>query len=514
MQAERLTIPQPRRWFYLFLVFHLTVWTLLPWFFRFSLPIDAIETTIWGHQLQWGYDKNPFLNAWLTALAMHVSGPSSWAMYLMSQLSVVTCFVCVWKLGKKMLSPLEALFAVLLLEGVQYFNVHAIDFDDNTLELGLWGLSTLFLYKAVREKNNIAWLLTGLFAGLGLMTKYYTAILLLMMLLFLCSSSLLRQQFKNPYLYAGFTLLLLLILPHCIWLMSHDYITIHYAYERMTDHPAWTSHLYYPLKFTWDQLAAFSPAVLLALLLYFGRKSNKSLTPSIDPTDRAFLMYLGLGPFLFTVLLSLCTGIHLRAAWGQPLLSLWSIMLLARYRPNITSPHFKKILRIYALLFIALPIAYVISLISAGHTSSANYPAATIAAALTEEWHQRYHQPLKYVAGPRWAAGAVAYYSSDHPAVYIDWQSTVSPWINEAQLRQTGGIFIWDASERQQLAYKDVKKRFTRLKKAHITHFAWHRDHKAQPIELAVAFLPPVATATRHAMLTASSSRPHDDGSV
>jgi 4-amino-4-deoxy-L-arabinose transferase-like glycosyltransferase len=118
---------------YSFIGIHILLWTLAPTLIRFTLPMDAMEGTTWGHQFEWGYDKNPFMNGWLTALAIKLGGQSGWMTYLFSQLSVAICFFAVWQLGKKILPPLHALIAVLLLEGIQYYNFHAIDFNDNTL---------------------------------------------------------------------------------------------------------------------------------------------------------------------------------------------------------------------------------------------------------------------------------------------------------------------------------------------------------------------------------------------
>src|SRR5580704_2897651 len=105
----------------IFLCLHLLGWTLIPAILRYNLPLDAIEGTIWGHQLQWGYDKNPFLNGWLTALAMYLSPLSGWVVYLFSQLSVTLCSLAVAKLGKQMFTATQALIAVFILEGLQYF---------------------------------------------------------------------------------------------------------------------------------------------------------------------------------------------------------------------------------------------------------------------------------------------------------------------------------------------------------------------------------------------------------
>src|SRR5437868_12607295 len=120
---------QLSRLLYVFIFIHVIVWTLVPYGVRFTLPMDAMEGATWGQQLEWGYDKNPFLNGWLTTLAVQLGGPSGWMIYLFSQISVTVCFWAVWQLGKKMLPPLYALIGVLLLEGVQYYNFHAIDFN-------------------------------------------------------------------------------------------------------------------------------------------------------------------------------------------------------------------------------------------------------------------------------------------------------------------------------------------------------------------------------------------------
>src|SRR5580700_6300190 len=97
-----------QRWFNIFILIHLIGWTLIPLLIRHNLPLDSIEGTIWGHQLEWGYDKNPYLNGWLTALATHIGGQSGWMIYLFSQFSVVLCFWAVWQLGKQFLTPVYA----------------------------------------------------------------------------------------------------------------------------------------------------------------------------------------------------------------------------------------------------------------------------------------------------------------------------------------------------------------------------------------------------------------------
>ena len=49
--------------FYLFLIAHLFVWTLIPSITNNNLPLDTIEALAWGSNLDWGYNKHPPVSA-------------------------------------------------------------------------------------------------------------------------------------------------------------------------------------------------------------------------------------------------------------------------------------------------------------------------------------------------------------------------------------------------------------------------------------------------------------------
>ncbi len=457
--------------------------------------MDAMEGTTWGHQLLLGYDKNPFLNAWLTRLALFLNDGSVWTIYLFSQLSVAICFWATFSLGKKILPPIYALIGVLLLESIQYYNLHAIDFNDNTLELALWSLTILFFYQASLKNKLSDWLLTGLFAGLGMMAKYYTAMLLIPMGLFLLMNSIARQQLKHLKIYAGLLVFIAIILPHTIWLFFHDFITIHYAIGRVSNAPALLNpllnHLQSPLRFTWQQFEVLLPALFLFAILLLNKKPALTTLPPLNNFDKTFLFWVGAGPFLLTVLLSVFFGMKLRAGWGQPLFSLWGIILIRTFTPRLSREGLISFLGLLAALSIVMMSVYSIALIRAKEHSSANFPGQIIARELTQQWEKKYHTPLGFVAGPRWIAGNIAFYSHDHPDVYIDWDNKISSWIHENELRKTGAIFVWDPTEAIQISEKDIRARFPELGEVNIMHFFWMRNNKMKPIEIKVAFLPP-----------------------
>jgi hypothetical protein len=198
-----------------------------------------------------------------------------------------------------------------------------------------------------------------------------------------------------------------------------------------------------------------------------------------------------LGPFFLTVLLSAVSGIKLRAGWGQPLLTFFPLCLLVWIMPTITKARLRRFIGVTLVVLVGIAVSYCVALMRAAKPSSANFPGKNIATTLEREWHQTYHMPLAYVVGPRWLAGNVAFYSVDHPSVYMEANRVVSPWIDEEKLKRSGAIFVWDPTEEHQVTYAELKARFPKLGEVRVMHFTWLRNLKMVPVEIGVALLPP-----------------------
>lgn len=481
--------------FWAFVFIHVLLWTLVPAFTHLNLPLDAMEGTTWGRQLELGYDKNPFLNAWLTAGLMWISQRTDWVIYFAGALCTGICFWAVYRLGRKFLHPWHALIAIMLLAGMQYFGLSAMDLNDNVLEIALWPLLALSFYNALQKQRPKDWLLVALWGALATMTKYYVAVIFAPMLIFLLINKTARISFTKPAFYGALLLYCSLIAPHFIWLYLHQGTTLDYALAKTASDPAIKAHSYYALHFALNYLAACIIPLLLFSLFYMG-KSQPHLTPAryvIEPFTWQFIGLIGYGPFITTLLLSLVFGWALHTGWGAPLPALWGLGLLAFMQPVITKARFFRFVLILAGLTILTVIIYSYSKLTAGDTSSANYPGRTMASVLTQTWHERYHTKLHFVAGPRWEAGNVAYYSADRPLVYMEWNARVSPWIDEQELIKKGALFIWPEKSTWKIEFKQLKQRFPNLQGLTLLHFSWQRQayQQAPPLAIWVAYLPP-----------------------
>lgn len=487
------TNPNYSLWFYILLAYHWVVWTFVPAIVRMALPIDSMESTTWGRQLEWGYDKNPYFNAWVTELAIKIGGQHDWIIYAFSQLAIIIAFYALWRLGKLILSPLYATIAVFILEGVQYFNFSGIELNDNLLELPLWSLVILMFYYAIKQQKLVQWLAVGLLAGLAMMDKYFAAMLFIPMFLFLLSTREGRYSFSNINFYLGILVAVIIIAPHIYWLTQHDFITLQYAFRRV-GHPVsfWQRHIFGPLDFIFEQVITVVPALLLFASLWIGKAKGPLLSEKklIAQFDRQFLVWMGLGPFITTVLLAVIAGFKLHVMWGTPLVIGWSLVLLLWTQPSIYLSQWKKFT---AIVFTYITLTWVIFAVihSLPGATKSNYPLKDISKEITEYWHQHYNVPLSYIAGQRYVAGGVSFYSADRPAVYIDWDKSFSPWINEADLQSKGAVFILPVDNDHPDFPAEVKQRFPEMILLPIMSYSWARSPNQTPLQIRIAILPP-----------------------
>ncbi|MEW6746432.1 MAG: glycosyltransferase family 39 protein [Planctomycetota bacterium] len=493
----------PRWLFWCAVVLHVLLWTLLPSLLRYVTPTDATEGAVWGRHLALGYPRNPWLGAWLTRLALTLSGNRDASIYLLSQLCVLVTFWSVWRLGRELFSAWHALVGVLMLEGAQYYSIAIIDFADNTLLLALWSLSALLLYLAVKTQCLRCWLLLGLTCGLGMMAKYQTALVFPPMLFFLLADSQARASLRRPGLYWGVAVLALICVPHAVWLFSHDFITVRYAFTRLEQpaEPWWVEHLQYPGRFALNQLLTFAGPAVLYSFLCWGKKGRTLGEPAeLAGFERRFLWIIGVGPFLLTVLLSLALGWYLRTMWGIPFLSLWGLLLAGVLPQKITTVTVRRFSIAVLIVFVGLAAGYVLALEERGVRRSANYPLREVADEVTREWHARYGTPLECVAGERLIVSYVARYSPDHPAALIDFDSEKSPWLDPDDLHRAGAVFVQFVNYRRGKPEfpPAVRERFPGLQVEPPRAYAWHRSLPGQdPLEILVGYLPPAFVHAR-----------------
>lgn len=496
--TENVTIA--KRCFWLFIIIHTLLWTLGPALARPTLPHDSLEGITWGIQWQLGYNKHPFLTAWLCAGFTEFFQTVGWPIYLLAQLAVSMTFFAVWRLARELLPELHALIATLCLEGVLFYNINSFNFTPDTLQSPLWALLSLFFYKALIRQKISSWIACGLFASLSVCTKYQVFVLFLPMLFLCIFNTQARTSFTKPGIYIAFFVFLLVLTPHLLWLYQHDFITLTYA-EKVSSDYTQNQSLANVLRFFINCL--FNVSGLFFLLWPFYKQSKINLNLSIAGThnslQKQFLITVGLGPLLVSLLLSLITRDYFPPRWATPYFFALGILAVFWIQPKLSIKTLKQFALTLILFSSLLFLGRMVSLTLLPRTESdAFLPNQQIALAVEQVWKQHYTTPLRYIAGSNYLVSLITPYIPDKPKPYLNWDHIENPWINEEELRLRGAIFIWDEgrnyawdlnSKTHGTLPESVLNRFPRLNI--LPNYTFYRSSDYHPIIIGIAILPP-----------------------
>ena len=250
------------KFFYFFITIHLILWTLVPSLTNNNLPLDTIEALAWGGNLDWGFNKHPPASAFFTELFFKMFANKDWAYYLLSQIFVVISFFIIFKFSQEFYkNKIYGFLSVLILEGIYFYNYTTPEFNVYISELPFWTLTVYFSYRAFSKDQFKDWFLLGFFAAIGILSHYLFSYLLLSITLFFIYEFFKNKKFNFKSLIA-LEVFIIMIIPHLIWLVENDYITITYGLHRAgsgANSKELVDHVIYPIIFLLKQIGILIP---------------------------------------------------------------------------------------------------------------------------------------------------------------------------------------------------------------------------------------------------------------
>lgn len=409
------------RWVMVLLAVYLLMTVVLPWALYPNLPLDTIEAIGWGDQWQWGYDKHPYLSAWVAALAAWVSHPSPWALYALSAICVIVAGLYVYRSVRDLRGPLLAQMALCLSASVYLFSTTTLEFNVNVLLLPLVAALMHYAPRALRDQRWRDWVGLSLAFALGMVTKYTMVIYALPVLCWLLLTKAGRRSFSAWGLYLGLMVMLVIAVPHLLWLCYHHFETITYAMHRgdmvsgvMANWSSWLRHLTAPVYLL---LAALLPLLPALLLFRFGLKGRFHCQLGLAWED-AWHRYAWLLPLAVMCVMAL-SGIRVRSAYLLPWLVWIGPYLIIGF--PVDTVHHRRVFGITLFLISLYAIAFAFAQWMQFHRrpekiSRAFFMGPELAQTANKVWHDAVpNLPLTYVVGARWYAGNIAFYSKPSP---------------------------------------------------------------------------------------------------
>ena len=258
--------------FYLFVISHIIIWTSIPSFTNNNLPLDTIEALAWGSNLDWGFDKHPPASAFFVEIFFQIFGAQDWAFYLLSSIFVVIAFYYVFKFALEIFGNLKlSLISVLLLESIYFYNFTTPEFNVNVSQLPFWSLVVYYSWRIYDNKDIRFFdcILVGLFAAIGFLSKYLFIYLLVSIDILFIYLIFFKKNKKFDFKYLiTIEVFLVLLIPHFIWLLNNEFVTVLYGLKRAgLEQASILNHLQFPIIFLLKQIGILIPFFFLIWLL-------------------------------------------------------------------------------------------------------------------------------------------------------------------------------------------------------------------------------------------------------
>tara|TARA_B100000242_G_scaffold257433_1_gene201296 strand:- start:348 stop:1676 length:1329 start_codon:yes stop_codon:yes gene_type:complete len=401
--------------FYIFLIIHLVLWTVVPSIVNQNLPLDTIEALAWGSNLDWGFNKHPPLSAFFCEVFFKIFGAQDWAYYLLSQIFVVLSFYFVFKLANLLTNNLSmSLISVLMLEGIYFYNFTTPEFNVNISQMPFWALTIYFTWKIFDKKvpNVIDLILLGIFAAAGFLSKYLFLYLLISIdLLFFYLIFIARDRKFNFSYLISLEVFLLLLIPHFIWLTNNDFVTITYGLARSgAENFQLLNHIKNPIMFILKQIGILIPFFIFCLVLL------KKFKIKINSKDKKliFLIFVNIVPIILILLTSIISGAKIRTMWMTPFYLYIGLLFVYLFKNQINLNKLNNFLISFIFLFLFSPFVYGYISLSKDDKRT-DYPGKQIAKKVQFEWDQNFDEPIAFVIGDEWKAGNLSYHLETRP---------------------------------------------------------------------------------------------------
>ncbi|NOZ09841.1 MAG: glycosyltransferase family 39 protein [Gammaproteobacteria bacterium] len=275
----------------------------------------------WAQNLTTGYYSKPPMIAWLIALTTGVCGDGEACVKSGALLIYPLTTVVIFLLAKALYDDRIGFWSAVVFYTLPVVFVSSQIISTDVVLILFWSLAFYFFIRALQTNKDVFWVLAGVSAGLGLLSKYTMVIFLVSVLLYLALSSTHRHQFRRRGLYISMITAVVVFAPNILWNIQHGFATVVHTGEisRLDQ------GLFHPenlLKFFSGQMLVFGVILFVCFMLALAGLKKR------ETDDRMRMLALFSVPFLAVISLqALLARAHLN--WAAPTYVAASVMVVA-----------------------------------------------------------------------------------------------------------------------------------------------------------------------------------------
>ncbi|EFO34546.1 glycosyl transferase family protein [Roseibium sp. TrichSKD4] len=306
---------QPR--FLAALVLLLTIAKLLAAGFAYFVEDEAYYR-LWGLYPALSYYDHPPMIGWWIWAGQQVFGDTTFATRVLVVLSSAIGSLVLWRTARILFDKEVAGWAVLFFNTSILVGVGGILATPDAPSVFFWGLS-LWALAELSTSKNANWLLAiGLFAGLGLASKYSVLFLGAGIVLWLLWVPENRRWFGAWQLWVGGLIAIACFSPVLYWNHIHDWASFHKQFGRVSAGGYTTKYIF---EFIGAVLGLVNPLIAILAIAGAGVLGKRALRKDNAPA----LLVLTVLPFVMYLTYHSLTA-RVQGNWPAPLFPAFALM--------------------------------------------------------------------------------------------------------------------------------------------------------------------------------------------
>ena len=195
---------------------------------RYGFHRDELQFLSDARHLDWGFVAYPPFTPFIERIGLALFGVSMVGLRLFSVLAQAAVIVLGGLMARELGGVrLAQITAALFVAFSPLPLFQGTEFQYSSFDLLWWVFIAYFVIRLLKSENPRWWLAIGAVIGLGLLTKYSIAFYIAGILAGLVLTPA-RRFLVTSWFWAGIALALLIYLPNFIWLVRHDFISLHF----------------------------------------------------------------------------------------------------------------------------------------------------------------------------------------------------------------------------------------------------------------------------------------------
>jgi len=217
---------------YIFIAFFLVTRLVYLAAGRIELSEDEAYQWVWSKHLALSYYSKPPLIACLQFLGTAFFGDTEFGIRFFSPVLASLLSIVVLRFMATEFGARAGFWLVVILALTPMLAVGSTLLTIDAPSTFFWVLSMLAGWRAVQTGKLRWWIWTGLFTGLGLLSKYTAVVQILSWGVFFVLWPAAQVQLRRPGIYAALAIALLAFTPVIWWNCQHDWVTLSHLYDR------------------------------------------------------------------------------------------------------------------------------------------------------------------------------------------------------------------------------------------------------------------------------------------